>query len=222
MEVSRVFIGNLPAGCSIRDVEKFFKGYGKIRSVVLKSTKYGFVDFYKHEDASKAVIELDGQKLNGNRIPVEHGKGVKKAKSGEQARWTTKYGTMARTDYRMLVENLSSSITWQDLKDIMRKHGQVTYAQAHKEKKREGVVEFSCEEDLNRAHQRMNGQTINGRIIQCTKLFEPRPRSRSWSRCEVTERSRSEARSISPEKSAMKELSGENKSEKHEKEREQD
>ena len=26
--------------------------------------------------------------------------GVKKAKSGEQARWTTKYGTMARTDYR--------------------------------------------------------------------------------------------------------------------------
>ena len=25
-------------------------------------------------DASKAVIEMDGQKLNGNRIPVEHGK----------------------------------------------------------------------------------------------------------------------------------------------------
>ncbi len=59
-------------------------------------------------------------------------------------------------------------------------------------------------------------------LFQCTKLFEPRPRSRSWSRCEVTERSRSEARSNSPEESAMKKLSVENKSEEHEKEGEQD
>merc|ERR1719154_852098 len=148
--LSRVFIGNLPDGCSIRDVEKFFRGYGKIRSVILKSTKYGFVDFYSFEDADKAVCELDGHKLKGNRIPVEHGKGIRKVESGNHATWTTKYGTLTRTEYKMRVENLSNSINWQDLKDIMRKHGEVTFAEAHKEKNREGLVEFSTEEDLNK------------------------------------------------------------------------
>ena len=33
---------------------------------------------------------------------------------------------------RMRVENLSSIINWQDLKDIMRRHGEVTFAEAHK------------------------------------------------------------------------------------------
>ena len=34
------------------------------------------------------------------------------------------------------------------------------------EKKREGLVEFSCEEDLHRAYQRINGEIINGRRIK--------------------------------------------------------
>ena len=59
-------------------------------------------------------------------------------------------------------------------------------------------------------------------MFQCTKLFETRPRSRSWSRCEVTERSRSEARSVSPEGSTLKDLSDENKNEEHVKEVEYD
>lgn len=166
----------------------------------MKSTKYGFVDFYNYEDADKAVNKLDGKKLLGNRIPVEHGKGVQKGSSGKQATWTTKYGTLTRTQYKMRVENLSSTITWQDLKDIMRRHGHVTYAEAHKEKKREGLVEFASEEDLNRAFNRTNGERFNGRRIECTKLFVPRPRSRSWSRCEDAERCRSEEaeRSVSP------------------------
>ena len=40
----RVFIGNISDSCRERDVERFFKGYGRLRDVVLKSG-YGFVEF---------------------------------------------------------------------------------------------------------------------------------------------------------------------------------
>ena len=37
----------------------------------------------------------------------------------------------ARTGYRLVVENLSSSTSWQDLKDYMRQAGEVTYTNTH-------------------------------------------------------------------------------------------
>jgi len=44
--------------------------------------------------------------------------------------WLDKYGPPTRTDFRVVVENLSSRVSWQDLKDYMRQAGEVTYAGA--------------------------------------------------------------------------------------------
>ena len=41
---ARVFIGNITHRTRERDVEKFFKGYGRINDVILKNG-YGFVEF---------------------------------------------------------------------------------------------------------------------------------------------------------------------------------
>jgi len=43
----RVYIGNIPANARERDLEKFFKGYGRLREVVVKNG-YGFVEFEEH------------------------------------------------------------------------------------------------------------------------------------------------------------------------------
>ena len=51
--------------------------------------------------------------------------------------------TFNRTNYRLIVENLSSSVSWQDLKDYMRKAGEVNYADAHKNRQNEGIIEFT-------------------------------------------------------------------------------
>jgi arginine/serine-rich splicing factor 4/5/6 len=40
----RVFIGNIPSDCRERDVEKFFKGYGKMGEISIKNG-FGFIDF---------------------------------------------------------------------------------------------------------------------------------------------------------------------------------
>lgn len=68
---SRVYIGRLPSRCTERDVEKFFKGYGRLRDIVLKNG-YGFVEFADERDAEDAVYDLHGRELRGERIVVEH------------------------------------------------------------------------------------------------------------------------------------------------------
>lgn len=57
----------------------------------------------------------------------------------------------------------------------MRQAGEVTYADAHKERTNEGVIEFRSESDLRRAIDKLDGTDINGRKI---RLVEERPRKR--------------------------------------------
>lgn len=61
------------------------------------------------------------------------------------------------------------------VKDFMRQAGEVTYADAHKERTNEGVIEFRTHSDMKRAMDKLDGTDINGRKI---RLVEDRPRKR--------------------------------------------
>lgn len=74
----------------------------------------------------------------------------------------------------------------------MRQAGEVTYADTHKGRKNEGVIEFRLYSDMKRALEKLDGTEVNGRKI---RLIEDRPgakrrrsysRSRSRSRWEYT------------------------------------
>ncbi|KAK2162937.1 hypothetical protein LSH36_89g04026 [Paralvinella palmiformis] len=60
-----------------------------------------------------------------------------------------------------------------DLKDYMRQAGEVTYADAHKQRKNEGIVEFATYSDMKSALDKLDDTEINGRRI---RLIEDRPR----------------------------------------------
>lgn len=60
-------------------------------------------------------------------------------------------------------------------KDFMRQAGEVTYADAHKERTNEGVIEFRSYSDMKRAMDKLDGTDINGRKI---RLVEDKPRRR--------------------------------------------
>lgn len=66
MPGQRVYVGNLADDIRERDMEKFFKGYGKMREISIKQG-YGFVEFDDHRDADDAVHDLDGKELVGMR-----------------------------------------------------------------------------------------------------------------------------------------------------------
>lgn len=57
----------------------------------------------------------------------------------------------------------------------MRQAGEVTYADAHKERTNEGVIEFRSSSDMKRALDKLDGSDINGRKI---RLVEDRSRRR--------------------------------------------
>merc|ERR1712183_336022 len=70
----QVYIGYLPNDARMEDVEDFFKGYGKVKSVNLKPG-YGFVDFEDIRDAEDAVRDLDGKRMCGEKVDIQHAKG---------------------------------------------------------------------------------------------------------------------------------------------------
>uniref|UniRef100_A0A3P9DLF7 Serine and arginine rich splicing factor 4 n=1 Tax=Maylandia zebra TaxID=106582 RepID=A0A3P9DLF7_9CICH len=75
--MSRVYIGRLSYRAREKDVERFFKGYGKILEVDLKNG-YGFVEFDDPRDADDAVYDLNGKELCGERVIVEHTRGPRR------------------------------------------------------------------------------------------------------------------------------------------------
>jgi len=202
----RVYIGNLPKDCRERDLEKEFKHFGRVRDVLVK-TGYGFVEFDEHRDADDAVYDMHGKEFLGERITVELARGTRRERSkdrkrGSRAPWMDKYGPPQRTKYRVVVENLSTRVSWQDLKDLMRRAGEVCYADAHKDRRNEGVIEFATRRDMERAFDKYDGYEMNGRKI---KLIDESggggSRSRSRSRRSRSRRSRSRSGSKSRSRS---------------------
>uniref|UniRef100_A0A3Q3AI22 Serine and arginine rich splicing factor 6 n=1 Tax=Kryptolebias marmoratus TaxID=37003 RepID=A0A3Q3AI22_KRYMA len=226
----RVYIGRLSYHIREKDIQRFFSGYGKLMEIDLKNG-YGFVEFEDSRDADDAVYELNGKELCGERVIVEHARGPRRDRDSRSRSGRDKYGPPVRTEYRLIVENLSSRCSWQDLKDFMRQAGEVTYADAHKERTNEGVIEFRSYSDMKRALDKLDGTDINGRKI---RLVEDRPRkrrsrsrsqkskSRSQSRksrsrsaerkSKSRSKSRSKVKSERDSRSRSKELSGEKKS----------
>ncbi|KAK7487145.1 hypothetical protein BaRGS_00021640 [Batillaria attramentaria] len=177
---TRVYIGRLPYQAREKDVERFFRGYGRINDIMLKNG-YGFVEFEDYRDADDAVYELNGKELCNERVIIEHARGTSRGGgyygSARRSGWVDKYGPPTRTEYRLIVENLSSRVSWQDLKDYMRQAGEVTYADAHKRHRNEGIIEFATYSDMKNALEKLDNTDINGRRI---KLVEDRPRKRRF------------------------------------------
>merc|ERR1712223_833993 len=240
---TRVYVGGLNHRSREKDIERFFRKFGRIREISLKKNGFCFVEFDDYRDADDACYEMNGRDLLGERVSVEiargtpHGRDREKwggSSSGSRDRrdgdrrggsgrsggggggrdgrdrpvWLDKYGPPTRTDYRVVVENLSSRVSWQDLKDNMRQAGEVTYADAHKPRRNEGCVEFASERDMKTALDKLDGAELNGRRIKLTEESKlrgrrsrsggSRSRSRSRGGSDKGGRSKSRSRSRSP------------------------
>ncbi|XP_069156362.1 serine-arginine protein 55-like [Procambarus clarkii] len=210
---TRVYVGGLSYRVGERDLDRFFRSYGRLRDIVIKNG-FGFVEFDDDRDADEAVYEMNGKELLGERVTVE------KARSAPRMRWprappprefhSSRFGMAARTDYRLTAENLSSRVSWQDLKDFMRQAGEVTYAAAHEYRRNEGVVEFATYADMKNALHRLDGKELHGRrihLVDESKSRSSRSRSRSSSRSRSRSRSRTRSRSRSHSRSHSRSLS---------------
>jgi RNA recognition motif-containing protein len=74
--LKKLFIGNLPASTSEKDLQTLFAEFGKIRSLKLitdvfsgQCKGFGFIEMEGHE-ARAAIAGLDGRDFNGKPIKV--------------------------------------------------------------------------------------------------------------------------------------------------------
>lgn len=179
-----VYVGGVSAECRERDIESFFNGFGHIKQVNIKKG-FAFCVFDDERDAEDAVRELNGRRLMGERVKLEFAKGERRGSDRDR------YEAGGSTGYKVLVEGMSSRTAWQDLKDYMKKAGEVLYCKAHHERTGEGVVEFFKKADMEWALDRLDGTELDGRRIS---VIEAPGRARTRSR---SSRSRSRSRSRS-------------------------
>ncbi|CAO3625981.1 unnamed protein product [Mucor hiemalis] len=197
----RVYIGRLARNATRRDLEDLFKEYGRILDITVKAG-FGFVEFENKVDAEDAVHDIHDTKFLGQTIIVELAMSRRREQRPE-----------VKDTNRVIVKNLPSKTTWQDLKDYMRKAGRVTFADILKDQGGEGVVEFARSEDMKYALRSLDGGRLNGSRVTIEEAGRrgrsrrsSRDRSRSPRRSSRrsrsrNSRSRSQSRSRSPRRS---------------------
>lgn len=116
-----------------------------------------------------------------------------------------------RTDYGVVVTNLPRGCSWQDLKDFMRKHGDVVFTDV--DRSGEGVVEFSNEKDMEHAVKDLDDTEFkafsDSSYIRVKYANPPKKRDRSRSRTpERREASRSRSRDRGGDRSRSADRNG--------------
>jgi len=160
-----VYVGNIPTSIKSKEIEDLFHRFGKISWVDLKNRNgppFAFVEFEDPRDADDAVAEMDGYNYDNYRIRVQFPRrergapGRSRSRDGGSSSGSShggkggRRGTPARrTEYRVSVSGLPRSGSWQDLKDHMRKAGDVCFADVYKDGS--AIVEFLRYEDMKYA-----------------------------------------------------------------------
>jgi len=210
----KLFVGHLSPDTRERDLERFLKDKGFSRSIVevVVKTGYGFVIFDDKQDADDAVYELNGKELLNYKLAVEYAKPSERRDDrgggyggggyrrdspprgrggGGSGAFSSRFGRPYNTEFRVLIENISTRCSWQDIKDYFRQAGEVTFAKCHRERMGEGVVEFASAKDMDNALRKLDGTELYGKRI---KLRCENPDYRPASRSKSRSRSRSPRR----------------------------
>lgn len=115
---------------------------------------FAFIAFDDYRDAQDAIRGRDNYNFDGYRLRVEFSKGDRDRRGGADDRRDGRKTGGRRTEYGIVVSNLPRGCSWQDLKDLMRKAGDVVYTDV--ERNGDGIVEFSNRDDMEYAIKTMD------------------------------------------------------------------
>lgn len=161
---------------------------------------FGFVEFEHPRDAEDAVKDFDGKNFMGERIVVQHAKSGERRR--EPAGYPSEpfdrrgagssYGRdppssryaappaprreprVRRGQFRCIVSNLPPNTSWQDLKDIGREYGSISFADVDSSRPDEGVIEYDNREDYERALDKIEGTELRGFKLRIDPARPPR------------------------------------------------
>ncbi|ONM31770.1 Serine/arginine-rich-splicing factor SR34 [Zea mays] len=203
-----IYVGNLPGDIREREVEDLFYKYGRILDIDLKIPPrppgYAFVEFEDPRDADDAIYGRDGYNFDGYRLRVElaHGGRGQSYSYDRSSSYSSacRGGVSRRSDFRVMVTGLPSSASWQDLKDHMRRAGDVCFSDVYREAGETiGIVDYTNYDDMKYAIRKLDDSQFRNAFSRAyIRVREYDARSRSRSRSHSYSRSPSYSRSRSP------------------------
>ncbi|RLN24906.1 pre-mRNA-splicing factor SF2 [Panicum miliaceum] len=210
-----IYVGNLPGDIREREVEDLFYKYGRILDIDLKIPPrppgYAFVEFEDPRDADDAIYGRDGYNFDGYRLRVElaHGGRGQSYSYDRSSSYSSacRGGVSRRSDYRgwyfclmIMVTGLPSLASWQDLKDHMRRAGDVCFSDVYREAGETiGIVDYTNYDDMKYAIRKLDDSLFRNTFSRAyIRVREYDARSRSRSRNRSYSRSPSYSRSRSP------------------------
>ncbi|GAB4855597.1 Serine/arginine-rich splicing factor sr30 [Ancistrocladus abbreviatus] len=209
-----IYVGNLPGDTRERELEDLFYKYGPIVDIDLKIPPrppgYAFVEFEDERDAEDAIHGRDGYDFDGHRLRVEFAHGGRGHSSLDRhssySGSSYRGGVSRRSDYRVLVTGLPPSASWQDLKDHMRRAGDVCFSQVFRDRGgMTGIVDYTNYDDMKRAIRKLDDSEFRNAFDRGyirVKEYDSRSPSPRRSRSRSPHRrsySRSRSYSMSPQ-----------------------
>uniref|UniRef100_A0A7N6AVG6 Polyadenylate-binding protein n=1 Tax=Anabas testudineus TaxID=64144 RepID=A0A7N6AVG6_ANATE len=175
-EFTNVYIKNFGDDMDDDRLKEIFDKYGKTLSVKVmtdptgKSRGFGFVSYEKHEDANKAVEDMNGTELNGKTVFV----GRAQKKMERQAELKRKFELLKQErisryqGVNLYIKNLDDTIDDEKLRKEFSPFGSITSAKVMLEEGRSkgfGFVCFSSPEEATKAVTEMNGRIVGSKPL---------------------------------------------------------
>ncbi|XP_068006494.1 embryonic polyadenylate-binding protein-like isoform X1 [Melanerpes formicivorus] len=172
MEFTNVYIKNFGDDMDDERLRAIFSRFGKTLSVKVmmdstgRSKGFGFVNFEKHEEAQKAVADMNGKEINGRMVYV--GRAQKRLERQSELKRKFEQLKQERVSkyqgVNLYVKNLDDGIDDERLRKEFSPYGTITSAKVMTEgghSKGFGFVCFSSPEEATKAVTEMNGRIVS-------------------------------------------------------------
>ncbi|XP_063001661.1 polyadenylate-binding protein 1-like [Elgaria multicarinata webbii] len=172
MEFTNVYIKNFGDDMNDERLQEIFSEFGKTLSVKVmvdnagRSKGFGFVNFEKHQDAQKAVDDMNGKEINGRIVYV--GRAQKRIERQSELKRKFEQIKQERVNryqgVNLYVKNLDDGIDDERLRKEFSPYGTITSAKVMTEgghSKGFGFVCFSSPEEATKAVTEMNGRIVS-------------------------------------------------------------
>ncbi|XP_041433628.1 embryonic polyadenylate-binding protein A isoform X4 [Xenopus laevis] len=172
MEFTNVYIKNFGEDMDDKRLREIFSAFGNTLSVKVmmddsgRSRGFGFVNYGNHEEAQKAVSEMNGKEVNGRMIYV--GRAQKRIERQSELKRKFEQIKQERINryqgVNLYVKNLDDGIDDDRLRKEFLPYGTITSAKVMTEgghSKGFGFVCFSSPEEATKAVTEMNGRIVS-------------------------------------------------------------